>query len=67
MAEETDLSLAVSETPKIGYVTSGPILSNGPQSAHQLTRGADSGPKLYADWDSYSLESKSLFRKCVCS
>ena len=68
MAEKTDLSLAVSETPKIGYVTSGPILSNGPQSAHQLARGgADSWPKLYADWDSYSIESKSLFLKCVCS
>ena len=39
MAEETDLSLAVSETPKLGYVTLGPILSNGPQSAPQLTRG----------------------------
>ena len=25
-----DLSLAVSEPPKIGYVASGPILSNGP-------------------------------------
>ena len=29
----------MSETPKIGYVASGPILSNGPQSAHQLARG----------------------------
>ena len=36
---ETDLSLAVSERPKIGYVASEPILSNGPQSAHQLARG----------------------------
>ena len=29
----------MSETPNIGYVASGPILSNGPQSAHQLGRG----------------------------
>ena len=29
----------MSETPKIGYVAPGPILSNGPQSAHQLARG----------------------------
>ena len=29
----------MSGTPKIGYVASGPILSNGPQSAHQLARG----------------------------
>ena len=29
----------MSETPKIGYVAPGPILSNDPQSAHQLARG----------------------------
>ena len=29
----------MSETPKIGYVASGPILSNRPQSAHHLARG----------------------------
>ena len=28
----------MSETTKIGYVGSGPILSNGPQSTHQLAR-----------------------------
>ena len=39
VAEETDFSLGVSETPKISYMASGPILSNGPQSAHQFARG----------------------------
>ena len=29
----------MSETPNIGYVAAGSILSNGPQSAHQLGRG----------------------------
>ena len=33
----------MSNTPKIGYVASGPILSNGPQSAHQLAGGGGGG------------------------
>ena len=41
VAEESNLCVAVSETTKIGYVVSGPILSNGPQSANQLARGWD--------------------------
>ena len=61
MAEKTDLSLAVSETPKIGYVPSGTILSNGPQSALQLARGPIVDQNCMLAGTSYSLESKVYF------
>ena len=51
----------MSETPKIGYVASGPILSNGPQSALQLARGAIVKQNCMLAGTSYSLESKVYF------
>ena len=51
----------MSETPKIGYVASGPILSNGPQSALQLARGPIVDQNCMLAGTSYSLESKVYF------
>ena len=50
----------MSETLNIGYVASGqsyPMGLNRPTSS----LGADSCPKLYTGFDSYSIESKSLY------
>ena len=51
----------MSETQKIGYVASGPILSNGPQSALQLTRGPIVDQNCMLAGTNYSLESKVYF------
>ena len=56
----------MSETLKIGYVASSPSYPMG-LNRPTSSLGADSCSKLYVGWDSYSLESKSLLRKCVCS
>ena len=51
----------MSDTPKIGYVASGPNLSNGPQSALQLARGPIVDQNCMLAGTSYSLESKVYF------